>query len=97
MTGVLPDPVLNVYNSTGALVARNIFWGTQFAASPSQPSVSAGDIAAESATLGAAPLLPGSNDTALIANLAPGAYTAQVSSASGATGQALVEVYELLH
>ncbi|MGD0716368.1 MAG: hypothetical protein ABSB24_19680 [Gaiellaceae bacterium] len=37
----------------------------------------------------------GSADTALIANLPPGAYTFQVTSASNTTGEALGEVYEL--
>jgi len=95
VTGILPDPVLSVYNTTGTLVAQNYFWGTQIVASSVQPAISAGDITTESASVGAAALLSGSNDTALIANLPPGAYTAQVSSASGSTGQALVEVYEL--
>ena len=36
-----------------------------------------------------------SRDAALVATLAPGNYTAQVTVASGATGTALVEVYEV--
>jgi hypothetical protein len=38
---------------------------------------------------------PASNDSAIIVTLAPGAYTAQVAGASGDTGQAMVEVYEV--
>jgi hypothetical protein len=38
---------------------------------------------------------PGSKDAALVAILPPGAYTAVVSGVNGATGVALVEVYEL--
>jgi hypothetical protein len=34
-------------------------------------------------------------DSALLLTLSPGAYTAQVSGASGDTGIALVEVYEV--
>jgi len=45
--------------------------------------------------LGAFPLLPGSDDAALRVVLAPGAYTAQVSSADGSVGEALVEIYVL--
>jgi hypothetical protein len=37
----------------------------------------------------------GSHDSALIATLAPGSYTAQVTSADGSTGVALVEIYDL--
>ena len=47
------------------------------------------------ATVGAFTLASGSADTALIANLPPGSYTFQVTSASNATGEALGEVYEL--
>jgi len=36
----------------------------------------------------------GSADSAILVNLSPGAYTAQVSGASGDTGVALVEVYD---
>jgi len=95
VTGVLPDPVLGVYNSSGTLIAQNFFWDTQVIASSVQPAVNAADIATQTAAAGATALLAGSNDTALIANLPPGAYTVQVSSASGTSGQALAEVYEL--
>ena len=37
----------------------------------------------------------GSADAALIVNLAPGAYTAQVTGLAGATGTTLLEVSEL--
>jgi hypothetical protein len=36
-----------------------------------------------------------SNDSAAVVNLAPGAYTVQVKSGDGATGSALLEVYDL--
>ncbi len=38
---------------------------------------------------------PSSLDSALVLSLPEGAYTAQVSGASGDTGVALVEVYEV--
>ena len=44
---------------------------------------------------GAFAFASGSQDSALIATLAPGPYTAQVTSADGSTGVALVEIYEL--
>ena len=44
---------------------------------------------------GAFPLASSSADSALLINLAPGAYTAQVSAASGGAGVALIEVYDL--
>jgi hypothetical protein len=45
--------------------------------------------------VGAFGLVEGSEDSALIATLPPGSYTAQVSGANGTTGIALVEIYEL--
>jgi hypothetical protein len=44
--------------------------------------------------VGAFPLRSGSKDAALIVTLQPGAYTVQVTSVSGATGVALIEVYD---
>ena len=44
---------------------------------------------------GAFALPPGSADSALVATLPAGAYTAQVTGAGGATGVALLEVYEV--
>jgi hypothetical protein len=41
------------------------------------------------------PLPATSKDSAIVVALPPGAYTAQVSSASGSTGIALLEVYVL--
>ena len=38
---------------------------------------------------------PSSNDSAILVTLPPGDYTAQISGASGDTGVALVEVYEV--
>jgi hypothetical protein len=43
--------------------------------------------------VGAFAFTSGSADSALLLDLAPGVYTAQVSSAAGGTGIALVEVY----
>lgn len=45
-------------------------------------------------TLGAFALTVGSKDAVLSQSVAPGAYTAQVNSVSGANGNALVEVYD---
>jgi len=44
---------------------------------------------------GAFTLTAGANDAALLVSLAPGLYSAQVTSADGTTGTALVEFYEL--
>ena len=46
-------------------------------------------------SVGAFGLDGGSRDAALVATLATGTYTAQVSGVGGTTGVALVEVYEV--
>jgi sugar lactone lactonase YvrE len=84
VAGTLPDPELQLYAGSSSLLAANDGWG--------------GDpvIAAAAASVNAfAWTSPTSNDSALLVTLAPGAYTAQVSGASGDTGVALIEVYEV--
>ena len=82
---VLLTTELSVY-AGDRMIARNVGWGSA--------SESAA-IAAAASKVGAFGLTSGSADSALLAFFAPGAYTAQVTNAAGATGVALVEVYEL--
>jgi len=82
VTGTLPDPELQLYSGS-TLLGSNTGWG------------GSSEIVNAAATLGAATWTnPSSNDSAILVTLPPGAYTAQVSGASGDTGVALVEVYE---
>ena len=88
VTGTLADPQLQLYRSnsdgTSALLSTNSGWG-------GRPQ-----IANVAASVGAfAWGNPASADSAILATLPPGAYTAQVSGASGDTGVALAEVYEV--
>jgi hypothetical protein len=80
--GVLPDPKLQIYSGSN-VVASNTGWG--------------GDtqIAATAASVGAFQWSATGVDSAILITLPPGAYTAQVSGASGDTGVALVEVYDV--
>ena len=85
--GVLADPVL-VISSGSSLVARNDNWG----GTP--------ELVSAFSSVGAFALSPATSlDAAVIATLAPGSYTAQISGAPAGTttgtGVALVEVYEL--
>jgi hypothetical protein len=81
--GTLPDPQLGLYSGS-TLLDGNSGWGGN------------ADIASAAAAVGAfAWSNPSSNDSAILVTLPPGAYTAQVSGASGDTGVALVEVYEV--
>jgi hypothetical protein len=83
---LLAQPILSLYDSSGNLLATNTGWGT---------ASNAPAIANASASVGAFPLVSGSADSALLLNLAPGAYTMQISGVGESTGVALGEVYEV--
>ncbi len=77
--GVLADPILELHDSTGAIIAQNDNWqDTQ---------------AAEIAASGHAPTQAA--ESAIVITLPPGAYTAIVRGKNGATGVGLVEVFDL--
>lgn len=79
----LADPVLTLLNGS-ATIGTNDDWGT------------ASGIAVTSASVGAFALPAGSLDAALIdPALNSGSYTIQVTGKGGATGNALVEVYDI--
>ena len=81
LSGVLADPVLTVFNSSGEIIASNDNWQTNVGATfiaenrlaPSDPSEAA----------------------AVVANLAPGAYTVVVTGGNSTEGISLAEVYEI--
>lgn len=84
--GALENPQLVVYgrkNGESKEIARNDDWG------------GAADLATAAGKVFAFPLAAASKDAVLLLNLAPGAYTAQVSGVGGTTGVALAEVYEV--
>ena len=91
----IADPVLSVFDENGTLVAQNFAWSKQTITGADQATISAQDLTTTESSVGAFALSALSPDTALIANLPPGAYTFQVTSASEAMGEALGEVYEL--
>lgn len=82
VTGTLAAPRLELYRDA-LLVDANATWGGGAA------------LAAAFAQVGAFPLAPDSRDAALLVTLLPGAYTAQLTGASGTTGIALVEIYDV--
>jgi hypothetical protein len=84
VTGALARPRISVL-ARDTLVAQNSGWS----ASPDAQLINQA-----SAQVGAFALTDGA-DSALIVNLAPGAYTAQVAGISDSTGLALVEIYEI--
>jgi len=86
VSGTLSAPHLQLFNSAQALIRENFSW--QKGNDPALVS------AAETQT-GAFSFASGSADSAILIVLPPGSYTAEVSGNGGATGIALVEVYEV--
>jgi len=84
VTGVLPDPVLTLYAGSSPF-ATNTRWS----------SLGVAPIASVAQAVGAFPLASGSADSALLAILPAGDYTAQVSSYGGLSGTVLLEVFEV--
>ena len=80
VSGALPDPILELRDASGNLIAMNDDWGTS-------PQVA--DIVAST--------IPPSNplESAIVATLPTGNYTAIVRGVDGASGVALVEVFDL--
>ena len=84
VAGALSDSRVDVFQrGVATAVSSNDNWGGTAALRSAFESV------------GAFSLPEASRDAALIVTLQPGAYTVQVSGVGGATGVALVEVYEL--
>ncbi len=90
ITNALPDPSLTIFNAAGQAVFSNNDWST-----PAAGAASAAELATAATRAGAIALSANSRDAALLVQLDPGAYTAVVSDASGATGVSLVEVHEV--
>jgi hypothetical protein len=83
--GTIPDPTLTLQNqTTSATLATNAGWGGDTEISSTATSVG-----------GFGWSNPASKDSALLITLPPGNYTAGVAGASGDTGVAIVEVYEV--
>jgi len=79
VTGVLADPSLELYDSTGALMEQNDNW-----VSPLPANVVAG---------GLTPKDPA--ESLITATLPPGSYTAILRGVGGSSGVALFELYDL--
>src|SRR5205823_3237856 len=77
--GVLINPVLELHDFSGAVIASNDNWRS--------------DQEAAIIATGVAPI--NDNESAIVITLEPGSYTAVVSGAGGGTGVGLVEVYDL--
>ena len=81
----LARPTLTLF--LGAeIIAANTGWGT---------AANSAEISTTATAAGAFAFAANSADSALLLRLAPGAYTARISSANDGTGIALVEAYEI--
>jgi hypothetical protein len=83
VTNVMPDPTLTLYTGQ-TVIGGNQGWQGDATIKAAAASVFAFALASDS-----------SNDSAILVTLAPGTYTVQTSSASGAGGNDLLEVYEV--
>lgn len=86
ITGTLADPVLSLFDSNQKVLATNDDWYSDAAAGAA--------IEAVASQVGAFAFKRSSKDAGMLVTLQPGRYTAQVSGKSGATGVALIEVYD---
>ena len=84
----LANPTLELHDSTGALIASNDNWMTTIIG-----GIITSDQVQDIRNSGHAPTDP--SESAIIATLPPGNYTAIVRGVNNITGVALVEVYDL--
>jgi hypothetical protein len=82
------DPTLELYNPNGALIASNDNWQNTIIG-----GIITNDQVQDIQTSGHAPV--DASESAIIANLPPGNYTAIVRGVSSTMGVSLVEVYDL--
>jgi hypothetical protein len=96
VSGALANPVLALYDSSSTLIASNSGWGNApLAGSSAVGATFRQATAADMAAAGAFALTAGSDDSAMVLSLPPGAYTAEITGANSTTGVALAEVYQL--
>ncbi len=84
--GALADPQLKVFDGARLLRAESHEWSR---------NANSAEIAATTQGVGAFTLANNGRDAALLLQLAPGAYTVQLSGAGETTGVGLIEIYEV--
>jgi len=88
ITDVLADPTLELHNGNGALIGSNDNWQTTIIG-----GIITSNQVSDIQNSGYAPTV--ASESAIVANLQPGNYTAIVKGTNNTTGVALVEVYDL--
>lgn len=96
LSGVLAQPTLTIYDSTGAVIASNSGWANGAVRSGNSAVVASPQSItnSEMEQVGAF-ALNSYNDAGMVVTLPPGAYVASVVGANGGAGLALLEVYDL--
>jgi hypothetical protein len=79
VTGALSDPILELRDGNGALLVANDNWKDQQQSAIEQTGIPPNE----------------SLESAILADLAPGAYTAIVAGKNNSSGVALIELYNL--
>jgi hypothetical protein len=88
ITDALANPTLEIHDASGATVATNDNWRTT-----QQGGLITDD---QSAEIGGSGVAPGNDlESAIIANLAPGSYTAVVRGLGNTVGTGVVDAYDL--
>ncbi|HEX2853547.1 MAG TPA: M64 family metallopeptidase [Opitutaceae bacterium] len=87
VSDTLAQPRLTLFDSSGAQIATNAGWGS----SPTAAQA----IFSATVACGLANFPENSANSAILATLPPGGYTAHVSGVGNTTGVALIEVYEV--
>ncbi|MBL9212393.1 MAG: immunoglobulin domain-containing protein [Opitutaceae bacterium] len=82
VSGILPDPVLELGVAGGGVLTSNDNWGNS------------SNLAATAASVGAFAFPSDSRDAAVVADLPPGGYNVRVQDALGLAGTTAVELYE---
>ncbi len=83
VTGVLADPQLTLFSGQ-TVIGANDNWGGTAELTAASNQVAPGFV-----------LPANSRDAVILATLSPGSYTAEVTGVGGATGNVIVEVYEV--
>ena len=84
VSSALSDPILTIFSGSTPILENNNWSDAE----------NASDLAEVARITGASALAAGSKDAGVLLELPPGVYTAHVRGVGGATGVALVEIYE---
>ena len=88
--GAIADPKMSLFSGQ-TVIASNDDWGTPVGTG----AATAAEITAATTRTAPWALATGGKDSALLVSLSAGGYTVQVTAATGSTGSALIEIYEV--